>query len=259
MTDRHVDPAGAEERVASIDDAARGEERVASIDAPTPAERSTVSNRPRDRGPSRADGPARDRGRRPWREVPVLVLIALVVAIVIRSFFVQAFYIPSPSMEPTLRQGDRVLVCRICYRLSDIRRGDVVVFSDPAPSPADRGAVGTFVRWLGEGIGLAQPQNEDFIKRVIGLPGDVVELRAGDLIVNGQPVQEPYLDPRSDSRSYGPVTVPAGDLFVLGDNRLVSGDSRLTPEEGGVGMVPEVNVIGKAFVIVWPPGRWGGI
>jgi signal peptidase I len=246
MTDRHVDPAGAEER-------------VTSVDVPTPADRPTVSNRSRDRGASSAEGHEGDRGRRTWRELPVLVLVALVVAIVIKSFFVQAFYIPSASMEPTLRQGDRVLVCRICYRLSDIGRGDVIVFSDPGPSPADSGAFGAFVRWLGEGIGLAQPQDEDFIKRVIGLPGDVVELRAGELVVNGQPVQEPYLDPRKDTRSFGPVTVPDGDLFVLGDNRLVSGDSRLTPEEGGVGMVPQGNVIGKAFVMVWPPSRWGGI
>jgi signal peptidase I len=246
MTDRHVDPAGTEER-------------VASVDAPTSVDRPAVSNRSRHRGPSPAEDREGERGRRTWRELPVLVLVALVVAIVIKSFLVQAFYIPSASMEPTLRQGDRVLVCRICYRLSEMRRGDVIVFSDPAPSPADGGAFGAFVRWLGEGIGLAQPQDEDFIKRVIGLPGDVVELRAGELIVNGQPVPEPYLDPRNDTRSFGPVTVPDGDLFVLGDNRLVSGDSRLTPDEGGVGMVPESNVIGKAFVMVWPPSRWGGI
>jgi signal peptidase I len=94
---------------------------------------------------------------------------------------------------------------------------------------------------------------------VIGLPGDVVELRDGTLLVNGEAVEEPYLDPDVDTRPYGPVTVPDGMLFVLGDNRLRSGDSRLTPEQGGVGLVPEDRVIGEAFVIVWPPGRWGGL
>jgi signal peptidase I len=207
------------------------------------------------------DGVASDRDRRDelhfWRELPVLILIALVVAIVIKSFFVQAFYIPSPSMEPTLMRGDRVLVCRICYRIGDIHHGDVIVFSDPHPGPAQhRGVIGGFLHWLGEGLGVAQPENEDFIKRVIGLPGDVIELRDGQLYRNGQAVAEPYLDPHRDTRSYGPVTVPDGMLFVLGDNRLVSGDSRFPPPTG-VGLVPEDKVIGKAFVIVWPPSRWG--
>ena len=228
MTDRHVDPAGTEERTDGV--------------AP---------------GTIKTQEPENE--RRSWRELPVLVLVALVVAILVKSFLVQAFYIPSASMEPTLLEGDRVLVCRICYRVSDIQRGDVIVFSDPAPSPNHRGALSAIVHWLGEGIGLAQPQDEDFIKRVIGLPGDIVELRSGQLIVNGRPVDEPYLDPRKDTRSYGPVRVPDGNLFVMGDNRAVSGDSRLTPAEGGVGMVPEDKVIGKAFVIVWPPNRWGGI
>ncbi|MGZ4132818.1 MAG: signal peptidase I, partial [Actinomycetota bacterium] len=87
-------------------------------------------------------------------------------------------------------------------------------------------------------------------------PGDVIELRSGQLYRNGQEIPEPYLDPHRDTRSYGPVTVPDGMLFVLGDNRLVSGDSRFPPPTG-VGLVPEDKVIGKAFVIVWPPGRWG--
>jgi signal peptidase I len=192
-----------------------------------------------------------------WRELPVLILIALVVAIVIKTFVVQAFYIPSPSMEPTLERGDRVLVCRFCYRFGEIARGDVIVFSDPSPGPGqDRGLVGGFLHWLGEGIGVAQPETEDFIKRVVGLSGDVVELREGVLYVNGLPVDEPYLSPRKDTRSYGPETVPRGKLFVLGDNRTVSGDSRFPPPTG-VGLVPEDKVIGKAFVIVWPPGRWG--
>ncbi len=195
-----------------------------------------------------------------FREFPFLILIALVVAILIKTFLIQAFFIPSVSMVPTLRQGDRVLVCRLCYRLGDIERGDVVVFADPSPDPhRDRGPLRGFLHWLGEGVGVAQPEDEDFIKRVIGLPGDIVELRRGKLFVNGDEVDEPYLDPDLDTRPYGPVTVPDGMLFVLGDNRLRSGDSRLTPEQGGVGLVPEEKVIGQAFVIVWPPSRWGGL
>ncbi len=192
-----------------------------------------------------------------WRELPVLIVIALVIAILIKTFLVQAFYIPSESMEPTLRPGDRVLVCRICTHVSDIHRGDVIVFSDPSPQPdAGRGAIGGVLHWLAEGIGVAQPENPDYIKRVIGLPGDTVELNGGRLFVNGEQVDEPYLNAQKDRRPYGPTTVPDGKLFVLGDNRAHSGDSRFPPPEG-VGLVPIDKVIGKAFVIVWPPSRWG--
>lgn len=194
-----------------------------------------------------------------WRELPILIVVALAIAIVVKTFLVQAFYIPSESMEPTLQRGDRVLVCRFCYRIGEIERGDVIVFADPDPDPHDRGPVGSALRWLAEGIGVAQPEDEDFIKRVAGLPGDVLEIRRGQLYVNGGRVDEPYLASDEDTRSYGPVTVPDGMLFVLGDNRLVSGDSRLEPEEGGVGLVPIDRVIGQAFVIVWPPGRRGGL
>jgi len=210
------------------------------------------------------DPPAREPDRKDrtedsgfWRELPVLVLVALVVAILIKTFLVQAFYIPSASMEPTLQQGDRVLVCRICTRFSAVHRGDVIVFSDPHPRPDQgRGAVGGFLHWLAEGIGVAQPENPDFIKRVIALPGDTVEINAGVVYVNGNQLHEPYLDPERDTRSFPKRTIPDGMLYVLGDNRAHSGDSRFEPPEG-VGLVPIDKVIGKAFVKVWPPGRWG--
>jgi signal peptidase I len=193
------------------------------------------------------------------RELVPLLATALLLAILIKSFLVQAFFIPSVSMEPTLEPGDRILVCRICTTVSGVSPGDVVVFSDPHPDPhQDRGIVGGLVHWLGEGIGVARPQDDDFIKRVIAMSGDTWEIRDGRLFVNGERVREPYLSPELDTRSFGPMTVPDGMLFVLGDNRLHSGDSRFPPP-GGLGYVPEDKVIGKALVIAWPIDRIGGI
>ena len=193
------------------------------------------------------------------RELVPLVASALLLAILIKSFLVQAFFIPSASMEPTLVPGDRILVCRICMAFSDVDRGDVIVFADPDPAPhEDRGVVGGFLHWLGEGIGVARPADDDFIKRVIALPGDTWEIRRGRLFVNGTRVREPYLAKERDRRDFGPETVPDDMLFVLGDNRAHSGDSRFPPP-GGLGYVPREKVIGKAFVIAWPPSRIGGI
>ncbi len=187
------------------------------------------------------------------------MLSALLLAILIKSFLIQAFFIPSSSMEPTLRPGDRILVCRICKAFSDVTYGDVIVFSDPAPAPHEaRGIVGGFVHWLGEGIGVARPEDDDFIKRVIALEGDTWEIRRGVVFVNGERIREPYAAAERDRRDFGPETVPDGMLFVLGDNRLHSGDSRFPPP-GGLGYIPEEKVIGEAFVIAWPPGRIGGI
>jgi signal peptidase I len=204
--------------------------------------------------------PSRSERRARWRAFPILILGAVVVAIVIKTFLVQAFFIPSPSMVPTLEQGDRILVCRICLHLSDIHRGDVLVFSDPRPGPGeDRGIVGGFLHWLGEGIGIARSQDEDLVKRVAALPGETWEIRRGQLFVDGRAVDESYLAPSRDVRNFGPATVPDGMLFMLGDNRLESGDSRFPPNQGGIGYVPIDTVIGKAFVIVWPPSRIGGL
>ena len=193
------------------------------------------------------------------RELVPLVFSALVLAILIKSFLVQAFFIPSVSMQPTLRPGDRIIVCRICKVFSDVSYGDVVVFSDPHPAPHEqRGILGGFVHWLGEGIGVARPEDDDFIKRVVALEGDTWEMRRGVLFVNGARIPERYVAAGRDSRDFGPETVPDGMLFVLGDNRLHSGDSRFPPP-GGLGYVPEEKVIGEALVIAWPLDRIGGI
>jgi signal peptidase I len=191
------------------------------------------------------------------REVPVLILIAFVIAIVIKTFLVQAFYIPSESMENTLMPGDRVLVNKLSYVVGDIHRDNVVVFANPNPAAVpDRGIVLGFLHWLGEGLGFAQPEDEDLIKRVIGLPGDSVEIRDNVVYVNGSALDEPYLPSGAQAcnGTFRRTTVPAGRLFVLGDNRCHSGDSRYD-----LGMVPEDDVVGRAFVIIWPFADAGGL
>jgi signal peptidase I len=175
----------------------------------------------------------------------------LAVAIVLKTFVVQAFFIPSGSMEPTLDPGDRVLVQKVVYGPD---RGDVIVFSDPQGRRPERGLVGGFVHWLAATLGIERPEHEDFIKRVIGLPGETVELRDGRLFVDGARIHQPYLKGAVDTRDYGPVRVPGGALFVLGDDRLNSNDSRF-----GLGFVPVDKVVGRAFAIVWPPSRVGWI
>jgi len=206
-----------------------------------------------DGGPPSATGEERRR----WRFVgsfPFLVLVALAVAILIKSFLVQAFYIPSPSMDPTLQEGDRVLVYKLAY---DVSRQDVIVFANPNGAGApDRGLVGGFLHWLGEGIGVAQPEDEDYIKRAIGLPGETIEIREETVFVDGVPLMEPYLtdEAKTCNREFGPVTVPDDALFVMGDNRCNSADSRY-----GLGFVPVDKVIGHAFVVIWPPSNLGGL
>jgi signal peptidase I len=186
-------------------------------------------------------------------ELPGLILTALALALVIKTFLFQAFYIPSGSMQPTLEPGDRVLVNKIPYYLHDPERGDIIVFEDPNPGrEPDRGIVGGFLNWLTQGLGFTPPDHEDFIKRVIGVPGDVIRGKDGKVLVNGKPIDEPYLTQKTDE--FGPFEVPQGKLFVMGDNRRASNDSRF-----GLGFVPIDRVIGKAFVIIWPPSNVDGL
>jgi signal peptidase I len=187
----------------------------------------------------------------------ILIISALGIALLIKTFLFQAFYIPSESMVPTLEKNDRVLVNKLSYVFGEIHHGNVVVFSNPhPPATPERGTVGAFVHWLGEGLGFAQPPDEDLIKRVIGLPGDTVAIRDNVVYVNGRRLSERYLPPGAQAcnGSYPTRTVPVGRVWVLGDNRCNSGDSRF-----GLGMVPESDVIGRAFVIIWPVSDAGGL
>jgi signal peptidase I len=223
----------------------------------TDRSQAALANAPRVlRPPSTDDGRTQRRRRRSWyRDIPILIVAAVRAALLIKTFLIQAFSIPSPSMNPTLVKNDRVLVNRLSYRFHDPRRGDVIVFENPHPEPVHRGPLSGFVHWLGEGLGISHDdRNRDFIKRVIGLPGDLVEIHRGVVFVNGARLSEPYLSLRKDLASYGPYHVPDDRLFVLGDNRTDSDDSR-----GSLGYIPRDKVLGRAFAIVWPPSRWGWI
>ncbi|MDX6273287.1 MAG: signal peptidase [Frankiales bacterium] len=198
------------------------------------------------------------------RELPVLIAIALVLALLLKAFLIQAFYIPSGSMEQTLQVGDRVLVNKLVYRTRDVRRGEVVVFNGldsftpefQAPPPGN--AVQKAARWLSGLIGFGRLGEKDFIKRVIGVPGDTVQCcdPQGRVTVNGVALDEPYLY-QDDHAPFGPVKVPKGRLWVMGDHRSQSSDSRAHLGSPGGGTVPENKVIGRAFVVVWPTDHAG--
>ena len=220
-----------------------------------PAE-APVRTAPRESGTPATDEPKHAKPKRSLaRELPLLIVFAFVLALILKTFVVQAFFIPSKSMVPTLKPGDRILVNRLSYRFGDIHRGDVVVFTDPTVDE-DRGVIGGFAHWLVDGLGVSS--TEDFVKRVIGLPGDAIEIDNGTVLVNGHKIDEPYLNPRRDTSDFKPIVVPPGMLFVLGDNRTESGDSRFPPP-GGVGFVPVDHVVGKVAVTVWPPSRMGWV
>ncbi len=185
-----------------------------------------------------------------FRELPILILVAFVLAFLLRTFVVQVFFIPSSSMEPTLQIDDRMVVEKVTFRFREPRRGDVVVFEEEgepltAPTGSDR-----LLRGVGQFLGVVPASARDFVKRIIAVGGDEVRIDEGQVFVNDLPLDEPYVV-FEDADNYGPVTVPAGHLFFLGDNRPNSSDSRRS-----LGFVPKDAVVGRAVVIIWPLEHW---
>jgi len=156
----------------------------------------------------------------------VIVVAALLTALLIKTFLLQAFYIPSDSMVPTLVQHDRVLVNKLSYHFHDVHRGDIVVFERPQ--------------------GEVDPKIKDLIKRVVALPGETVEGRNGQVLINGRALTEPYLPKGVQTSDFGAVQIPKGRYWVMGDNRGNSKDSRV------FGPIPKGLIVGRAFIRVWP-------
>ena len=199
------------------------------------------------------------------REVVLVLVIALGLSLLIKTFLVQAFFIPSPSMENTLIRGDRVLVSKLTPGPFDLKRGDVVVFADPDNwlSPTQHESEGPIRDGIRNGLMfvglLPADSDEHLIKRLIGLPGDKVACcdAQGRLTINGKAIDEPYVyDGNLPSEMQFSVTVPAGHVWVMGDHRAVSQDSRFHQDEAGGGAVPISDVVGRAFVTVWPVDRF---
>ncbi|MGD0380875.1 MAG: signal peptidase I [Acidimicrobiales bacterium] len=168
-----------------------------------------------------------NRGSRWLIEWAVVLIVAVLVAVGIRTFVVQTFFIPSASMEPTLMVGDRILVDKISYHLHAVHRGDIVVFATPP----------------GEDAG---PNVKDLVKRVIGLPGETISSAGGQVVINGKPLKEPWLVPGVVTTGINTQKIPAGEYFVMGDNRSDSQDSRFFgPIKGSL-------IVGRVVVKIWP-------
>lgn len=187
-----------------------------------------------------------------FKELPVLVVVALGIAILVKAFVVQAFFIPSGSMEDTLRINDRVLVSKFTYRISEPKYPNVVVFESPLaeriPEP-EKGAFQALVDNVMQGLGL-QSSEQDFIKRVIATEGQTVQVKLGSVYVDDVKLDEPYRKDMNPMPDYGPTTVGEDKVFVMGDNRSNSEDSRV------FGPIPKSTIVGKAFVLIWPMNRF---
>jgi signal peptidase I len=246
-----------------------GSEPVPPDGTAAPAAGATASSR---RGGRRGD---KKRKGSLLRELPVLLIIAFVLALLVKTFLVQAFFIPSGSMEQTLHgcpgcTGDRVLVNKVPYWFGQPKPGDIVVFKGPdtwSPevnvAPPSNWFSGALL-WLGRAVGVAPPSEDDFVKRVIATEGQTVQCcdSQGRVTVDGKPLTEPYIYQNSPitsgpgGREFGPVTVPKGRLWVMGDHRSNSADSRVHVTDKYSGTIAVSDVIGKAAVVVWPLNRF---
>lgn len=196
------------------------------------------------------------------REIAIVVICALALSFLVRTFLVQAFYVPSPSMEDTLMPDDRILASKITTRFSGVQRGEVVVFKDPGNWLADPPPRSNPVRTVFEVIGLLPSSSgDDLVKRVIGIGGDRVMCcdAQGQIVLNGIGLSEPYLKPGggTDQLRFD-VIVPAGTVFVMGDNRANSGDSRFHLSENNGG-VPVGEVVGRVVLKIWPLSQFSTV
>jgi signal peptidase I len=202
------------------------------------------------------------------RDVLLILVVAILVSFLIKTFLIRSFFIPSESMRETLQVNDRIIVNELVPNLVPIKRGDVVVFKDPGgwlvpQPPIEQNPIAAGVDWALSIVGLSAPDSNDhLIKRVIGLPGDHVACcnDLGQITVNGAAINEPYItlapgETRASRDDFDQV-VPEGSLWVMGDNRDNSRDSRYNGDTPGKGFVPIDNVVGRAFVVSWPVAHW---
>ncbi len=185
--------------------------------------------------------------------MPGLLLTALVIAVLIKTFLVQPFWIPSESMLETIQVNDRVMVNKLSYQFGEPQRGDIVVFRDPANPEIDESIPEAVVRSVLEAVGIRTRGSDDLIKRVIGLPGETVTVEGNRVLIDGVAIAEPYLADEVVMPDAGPFVVDDDEVFVMGDNRQFSFDSRR------FGAIDYDDLVGRAFVIIWPFENFGGL
>lgn len=182
-----------------------------------------------------------------------MLLTALVIAVLIKTFLVQPFWIPSESMLDTIHVNDRVMVNKLAFQFGEPERGDVVVFRDPAEPEIDESIPEAVIRSVLEAVGIRTRGRDDLIKRVVGLPGDTITISDNQVQIDDVPLSEPYLDDEVVMPDTGPFEVGDEEVFVMGDNREFSFDSR---RFGNIGFD---DLVGRAFVIIWPASNFGGL
>lgn len=172
---------------------------------------------------------------------------------VIKTFLIQPFWIPSESMVPTIQVNDRVMVNKLAFKWGEPERGDIVVFRDPAELEIDESIPEAVIRSVLEAVGIRTRGRDDLIKRVIGLPGETVTVSDNQVLIDGEPIAEPYLPDTVTMGDDGPFEVGVDEVFVMGDNRQFSFDSRR------FGTIPYGDLIGRAFITIWPLSNFGGL
>ncbi len=207
-----------------------------------------MSDEPRPTPPAKSE-----KKRSFWAELPGLLLTALVIAVLIKTFLVQPFWIPSESMLDTIHVNDRVMVNKMAYQFGEPQRGDIVVFRDPSEPEIEESIPEAVIRSVLEAVGIRTRGHEDLIKRIVGLPGETITVSDNQVHIDGTPLTEPYLEDDVVMPDAGPFEVGQEEVFVMGDNREFSFDSR---RFGNIGFH---DLVGRAFVIIWPVSNFGGL